>query len=260
MTAPTTKLIKSPLKWAGGKSALVPKIKAIWDSVYSQNPNLRYVDLFAGGCVIPLNLQATRCVINDVNPHLISFWHEIKTYGELDTTNFVSTQAFFSTIRELFNRHHSPHHFYYLNRTGFNGLYRCNQKGIFNVSWGKYITVAYERDFTKWQEIIKHWEIRSTDFRHINTHVDDLVFADPPYDDGFTQYHSSEFNWEDQLSLAKKLAAHPGISIATNKATPRILDLYNGLGFQIELIDMPRRISCNGDRKPVQEMFATRGL
>jgi DNA adenine methylase len=257
-----SKLIKSPLKWAGGKSSIVPKLMEIWEN----HRDMRYVDLFAGSAVIPLNLQPKSCVINDSNIHLIDFWRHIKSIPKmmkdipLLPIELQNNEESYYQTRYRFNKYPTAAGFYYLNRTCFNGLCRYNKKGQFNVPYGKYKNVNYITDFSEYQNIIKDWVFLSLDFASLPLDKKDFVFADPPYDDGFTSYTDTGFNWKEQVLLAEKLASHSGISIATNKATTRIIDLYTDLGFDIEIVSMPRRISCDGNRKPVDEMFATKNI
>jgi DNA adenine methylase len=82
-----------------------------------------------------------------------------------------------------------------------------------------------------------------------------FIYADPPYDGGFTSY-SGSFTWDDQVSLASTLAALNCPVVASNKATDRIIDLYQGLGFDLQFIDVRRRIACNGDRTSATEILA----
>jgi DNA adenine methylase len=104
------------------------------------------------------------------------------------------------------------------------------------------------------------WRFTSADFEALSLEPTDFLYADPPYDVEFTAYNAVEFGWDEQQRLAHWLAAHEGPVVASNQATDRILALYRDLGFEIELRDGPRRISCTGDRKPALEMLATRGL
>lgn len=264
----TKQRIKSPLKWAGGKSFLIPKLEKIWNQQLSHNHNLIWVDLFAGGLSLPLALQPKQAIINDINKHLIEFWLLIKQDGVMINLGFENSETYYYELRDLFNCNPLPERFYYLNRTCFNGLCRYNKKGEFNVPFGKYQRVEYQRDFTQIQSVIKDWQFSSRCFsdyfKHNELLSNHFVFCDPPYDslddNGFTNYSADGFDWNDQVSLAQRLASHDGIAIATNKATKRIIRLYTSLGFNIELIEMPRRIAANGDRKPVIEMFATRNL
>ena len=76
----------------------------------------------------------------------------------------------------------------------------------------------------------------------------------------FTEYSQGGFTWDDQVRLAQWLAKHPGPVVASNQATKRIVELYRGLGFQLTLLDGPRRISCTGDRTPAKEILAVRNI
>ena len=76
----------------------------------------------------------------------------------------------------------------------------------------------------------------------------------------FRQYASDGFDWEARERLAAWLARHPGPVVASNQATDRIVTLYRGLGFDVKLLDGPRRISRTGDRTPAQELLVTCNL
>jgi DNA adenine methylase len=150
--------------------------------------------------------------------------------------------------------------FYYLNRTGYNGLCRFNQSGGFNVPFGRYKTITYTTDFRAYMPVLTPWRFTAGDFGALPLQADDVIYADPPYDVQFTSYSQEGFRWEDQVRLAQWLSAHDGPVIASNQATPRILDLYGGLGFTVRQLAAPRRISANGDRTPALEMLAFRNV
>lgn len=254
-----------PLKWAGGKRWLVPHLLPHWQ------PRRRLVEPFCGGLAIALGLQPRRALLNDVNPHLINFYQELQR-GLVSPLEFENDSDRFYYIRKSFNlwnatanaiEPHAPERaaaFYYLNRTGFNGLCRFNRNGEFNVSFGKYKTINYTHDFTHYQPVLEQWEFTCGDFEGIAIAPDDFIYADPPYDTPFTQYSAGGFSWADQVRLAEWLAQHPGPVIASNQATDRILDLYRSHGFEVKTLPAPRRISCNGDRTPAMEMLAMKGV
>ena len=150
--------------------------------------------------------------------------------------------------------------FYYLNRTGYNGLCRFNSSGHFNVPFGKYANINYRTNFLEYKALFARWELSSADFAELELDDDDLVYADPPYDVEFTQYSKGGFGWEEQLRAAEWLSDHKGPVILSNQATDRILNLYRSLGFTLRFVDAPRRISCNGDRTPAPEVLAFRNL
>ena len=150
--------------------------------------------------------------------------------------------------------------FYYLNRTGYNGLCRFNKQGRFNVPFGQYTRINYLRDFSIYRDAFAAWRFTHDDVEQVPLKPDDFVYADPPYDVPFTQYSKNGFDWSEQVRTATLLAKHPGPVILTNQATDRILSLYERLGFRLSLLRAPRMISCTGERRPVQEVLATRNL
>jgi DNA adenine methylase len=150
--------------------------------------------------------------------------------------------------------------FYYLNRTGYNGLCRFNSRGEFNVPFGRYATINYVSDFTNYSAVLQGWEFTCRDFSLLARKPGDFIYADPPYDVPFTTYSPGGFSWDDQLRLAEWLASHDGPVVASNQATERILDLYQSYRFEIKIVDAPRMISCNGDRSPAKEMLAMKGV
>jgi DNA adenine methylase len=150
--------------------------------------------------------------------------------------------------------------FYYLNRTGYNGLCRFNRKGEFNVPFGKYKAVTYTQDFTPYKEVFRNWEFTCLDFRQVDISPEDFVYADLPYDVEFTEYSPGGFSWEDQIALAETLADHPGPVVISNQATPKVVGLYRSLGYELQFLPAPRRISCNGNRDKALEVLALRNL
>jgi len=150
--------------------------------------------------------------------------------------------------------------FYYLNRTCYNGLCRFNRKGEFNVPFGQYKKISYATDFSEFVRAFAHWEFMCADFEKVPLEADDFVYADPPYDVEFTQYSKEDFNWDDQVRLAERLAQHPGPVVLSNQATDRIRELYRKLGYVVTILNAPRLINCTGDRTPAQEVLAIRNL
>lgn len=258
------KELSPPLKWAGGKRWLVPTLKPLW----KPHAQTRLVEPFVGGMAVALGLLPDASLLNDSNPHLINFywWLQRGLRVELEMVN---DEKVFYQYRARFNdlvrsgqaeSKEAAELFYYLNRTGFNGLCRFNSSGEFNVPFGRYKTINYTRDFTPYTYVLADWELITGDFSSINLQSTDFIYADPPYDVNFTTYSAGGFSWDDQLRLAEWLAMHSGPVIVSNQATPRILDLYAGYRFDIKVLSAPRMISCTGDRTPAMEMLATKGL
>jgi DNA adenine methylase len=258
------KPVPPPLKWAGGKRWLVPRLKEIW----GPHRHRRLVEPLCGGLAVTLGLRPTRALLSDINPHPINFYKWVKK-GLVITLRMKNDRDVFYEYRDRFNRlisggkarsREAAELFYYLNRSCYNGLCRFNRGGYFNVPFGRYKTINYAPDFLDYRRILAEWTFRDGPFESVPVEPDDFIYADPPYDVEFTQYSRDGFTFEDQVRLARWLAGHPGPVVLSNQATPRILALYQRLGFEIETLEAPRLISCTGDRTPAREVLATRGL
>lgn len=258
-----TLAVAPPLKWAGGKRWLVPTLRPIWEQ-HAQRP---FVEPFVGGMAVALGLRPSAAILNDTNVHLINFYQWLQR-GLVITIEMSNDKDLYYGHRRRFNAliqaggaqtAEAASLFYYLNRTGFNGLCRFNSRGEFNVPFGRYTTINYTTDFTAYTVTLSGWEFKAGDFTGLELGPDTFIYADPPYDVEFTAYSPGGFSWQDQERFARWLAQHPGPIVASNQATQRILDLYAGLGFETSIIDAPRLIASNGDRTRAQEMLATKG-
>lgn len=255
---------KPPLKWAGGKRWLVPYLSRLWNPFRSR----RLVEPLCGGLAISLGLVPNRALINDINPHAINFYSWLKR-GLRISMKMQNDKAYFYTRRARFNQlvhegkadsKEAASLFYYLNRTCYNGLCRFNQKGEFNVPFGRYKKISYRTDFTEYSSAFAHWKFICVDFEKVPLEDDDFVYADPPYDVEFTQYSKENFTWNDQVRLAEQLSRHSGPVVLSNQATDRIEELYRKLGYAVTILNAPRLINCTGDRTPAKEVLATRNL
>jgi DNA adenine methylase len=217
---------------------------------------------------VALGLQPERALLNDVNVHLINFYTWLKK-GLRVSVPMENNEELFYKNRLRFNAllragkadsQEAAALFYYLNRTGYNGLCRFNSRGEFNVPFGRYKTITYARAFAAFREVFADWAFTSVDFAAIPLTRDDFVYADPPYDVEFTAYSQGGFSWNDQVRTAEVFAKHRGPIILVNQSTPRVDALYRKLGYAVNYLDAPRRISCTGDRTPAKEILATRNL
>lgn len=260
----TRSVVRPPLKWAGGKRWQLPFLKPLWDKESSR----RLVEPFCGGLAVTLGLLPDRALLNDINPHLISFYRWLKK-GLTISLALENNSEHFYRYRSRFNRlletgkggsAEAACLFYYLNRTGYNGLCRFNRSGEFNVPFGRYATIGYKYDFSEYKDVVSAWEFINVYFDKVPLEPTDFVYADPPYDVQFTQYSKDGFGWEEQARTAQWLAEHPGPVVLSNQATKRILELYRDLGYRLKKRDAPRRISCTGDRTPAPEVLATRNI
>lgn len=255
---------RPPLKWAGGKRWQVPYLRPLWESHASR----RLVEPFCGGLAVGLGLVPERALFNDANTHLVNFYRWLQKGLTIDL-QMENDATLFYEHRDRFNAlvltgegatTEAAALFYYLNRTGFNGLCRFNQSGAFNVPFGRYSRIAYTRDFTPYRELLSRWAFTNCDVEAVPVERNDFIYADPPYDVEFTTYSKGGFSWDDQERTAEWLAKHPGPVVLVNQATPRIEKLYRKLGFRVRFLQAPRRISCTGDRTPAREILSSRNL
>src|SRR5437870_3791363 len=251
-----------PLKWAGGKRWQLPHLRKLWES----ESHRRLVEPFCGGLAVTLGLLPERALPNDINPHLINFYRWLKR-GLNISIEMSNNQTRFYKHRKRFNEllrtgkaatKEAASLFYYLNRTGYNGLCRFNRSGEFNVPFGRYATINYKRNFLPYKQVLANWEFSNTTFDRIELEAHDFVYADPPYDVEFTQYSKGGFGWDEQVRTAEWLSKHSGPVALSNQATKRIVELYSDLGYRLVNLRAPRRISCTGDRTPAAEVLALR--
>jgi len=258
--SPADKSLSPPLKWAGGKRWLLPHLVPLWEPYLKS----RLVEPLCGGLAVTLGLEPEEALLNDINIHLINFFKWVQRGLQVDLT-LKNDETLYYKYRERFNMlieegkentREAAELFYYLNRTGYNGLCRFNQKGRFNVPFGRYKKINYIYDFRPYQTIFKKWDFVCADFEELVFNNGDFIYADPPYDVQFTSYSKDGFDWNEQVRLARWLAGHPGPVVLSNQATDRIIELYNDYGFELKFLDAPRKISCTGDRTPAKEVLA----
>ncbi|WP_417245321.1 DNA adenine methylase [Celeribacter sp.] len=237
-----TKKIYPLLKWAGGKRWLINS---------DQMPDLpaynRYIEPFLGGGAVLFSLRPKAGLVSDINRELINFYqvvrdnpHEVKEKLTEHQTKHCKTHYY--EVRETepeapFDR---ATRFLYLNRACWNGLYRENLKGKFNVPIGSKTNLLFDYDdFEAVSQCLKKTDILCADFE---TTIDaaeesDLIFVDPPYTvkhnfNGFVKYNSNIFSWDDQVRLAASLkrAAQRGcLIIATNADHETVRELYRDI-------------------------------
>jgi DNA adenine methylase len=255
---------RPPLKWAGGKRWQLPHLRPLWEP----HSRRRLVEPFCGGLAVALGLQPETALLNDANPHLINFYKWIRK-GLRITIPMLNDEAAYYSHRDRFNdlldndeasSAEAAALFYYLNRTGYNGLCRFNSTGHFNVPFGRYVRIGYEQDFLAYRSLFKRWHFSLSDVEAVELKKGDFVYADPPYDVEFTQYSRGGFSWEDQERTALRLSRHRGPVVLVNQATERIEALYRRLGFTVDFLVAPRRINCTGDRTPAREIIGTRNI
>lgn len=261
---PELESVRPPLKWAGGKRWQIGELLPYW----LQHRQRRLVEPFCGGLAVATGLMPQNAALNDINPHVVNFYRWLKR-GLIISFDMQNKKESYYACRERFNAllkqrkgnsAEAAGLFYYLNRTGYNGLCRFNNSGEFNVPFGRYANITYKRDFSEYKGVFKNWQLSNLDFEDIDLNPQDFIYADPPYDVDFTHYSKGGFDWAEQKRAARWLSKHRGPVVLSNQATPRIVDLYESLGFNLRFLKAPRRISCNGDRTPAPEVLAVKNL
>jgi len=256
--------LRPPLKWAGGKRWQVPHLRPLW----KPHTDRRLVEPFCGGLAVALGLKPAKALLNDANPHLVNFYTWLQRGLQIHIPMENDEQLFYRH-RDRFNTlladgdgqtEEAAALFYFLNRTGFNGLCRFNRRGLFNVPFGRYSRIRYTRDFSVYRGALAGWAFTSGDVECLPLERDDFVYADPPYDVEFTQYARGGFTWRDQERTARWLSRHPGPVVLVNQATERMEKLYRSLGYVVRFLRAPRRISCTGDRTPAREIMGMRNV
>lgn len=276
-----TGLMKPLLKWAGGKSKLVHRIAELFPSGVCSGT---YYEPFLGSGSVFLHLRAwgkvERAVIGDINPKLVAFHIAIRDEVEnvLDAMdNLPVTNKDYYSVRDQFNtgEHVGAEHaalFVWLNRAGFNGLYRENRDGHNNVPVGNYDVVRLpgHDHVRRVSELLQGVDIRVSHFGPVIDEAgkNDLVYCDPPYiplseTAMFTDYCSSPFGVDENLSLAKSAwcAARRGAAVVlSNHDTDAVRQhLYpESEGFRHESVQVSRTIGQSG-RGRVAEILARIG-
>lgn len=220
------------IKWVGGKTQLLDEVRKSLPRDFAMNQHITYVEPFVGGgAVLFWILQAypniERAVINDINPELICTYRVIKNNVEDLITELSSIQyeyipkdaearkTYFMEKRAAFNKKQNSlietaALFIFLNRTCFNGLYRVNSKGEFNVPHGKYASprICDANNLRACSKVLQRVEILCGDFEKTGCYAgpNTLFYFDPPYKpitetSSFTSYSKEGFDDKEQLRL-----------------------------------------------------------
>lgn len=261
---------KPILKWAGGKTQmlgdLIPKVPTSYG---------RYIEPFFGGGAMFFALQPENAVVADSNPELINMYRQVADHVD-DVINYLkeyeNTSEMFYAVRSLewtsLPKAEAAARTIFLNKTCFNGLYRVNKQGRFNVPFGKYKNpkICDEDGLRAASEVLKKAEILCGDYLLVLEHYaqpGDFVFLDPPYlptseYSDFKRYTKEQFYEEDHVELAKMIMTlhERGCHIIlTNSNHPLVHELY--APFTIDVIQTKRYISCNGSTRKGEDVIVT---
>lgn len=241
-------MIEPFLKWPGGKRWLVAQHGHLLPARFH-----RYVEPFLGSGAVFFRLAPKSCILADTNEELIHAYRWIKR-------DWLTLDA----ILQEFHARHSEKFYYemrdsepteglaraarfiYLNRTCFNGMYRVNRSGRFNVPIGTKVSVAFPSGYLgEISKRLRAAKLRVLDFEKTLDLAEegDFAFVDPPYtvmhnNNGFIKYNAKLFSWNDQKRLAGavKRAAERGVSVLLSNADHSdVRDLYSGFGEHIQV-------------------------
>ena len=227
-------MAKPFIKWAGGKTQLLTQFENILPHNLEEAEHFTYIEPFVGGGAMLFHMlqkytNIGRVIINDINPNLITAYRVIRDTPERlitdlkmlqrefrQNSNEEARKEYFLRIRKSYNEdtHNDVTNtamFIFLNRTCFNGLYRVNSKGYFNVPFGKYTnpTICDEELLLEDSKILQNVEILCGDYTLIERYVDinTYIYFDPPYrplstTSSFTSYSKENFDDTEQTRLA----------------------------------------------------------
>lgn len=265
-----TEPISPVVKWAGGKRQLLDEITKRLPKDYND-----YIEPFLGGGALLFHLKPFSAIVNDLNSELINLYNVIKVNPEklmikLDEMKEKHSEDFYYQIRELDRKEgvkltniEKAARFLYLNKTGFNGLWRVNKKGQNNVPWGRHDNPAmYKEDNIKnMSDYLNNSRVtfKNEDYKEIirEARPGDFIYLDPPYDNTWTDYTSNGFVRKDQKELAQTLKEldKKGIKwMLSNSDTDFIKEEYKD--FNIDIVKASRAINSNGNgRGKVNEVL-----
>lgn len=266
------------IKYVGGKTRLLPELLARLPATYG-----RYYEPFCGGAALFFKLAPTRAVLGDMNPELMNLYR-VLAHGDVETL------IMFLRWHDEYHRKDPKGHYYlvrnewnssttwsdlqraaafvYLNKTCFNGLWRVNADGGFNVPMGAYKnpTICNPDALRAAARALKHVELRQGHFEQTTRDAvaGDLVYFDPPYvpltaTSSFTSYTADGFDMHDQRALAdhaRELAERGVHVVLSNSDTPLVRELY--AGFQLDVVQCGRAINSNASKRgAISELIIT---
>jgi DNA adenine methylase len=265
-----TTMIEPFLKWPGGKRWLTSRHLGMFPKTYG-----KYIEPFLGGAAVFFALSPEDAHLSDANPELINAYNRIKkdrlkVERGLARYQKKHSSEFYYKVRDrrLTDPVARAARFLYLNRTCFNGIYRVNKEGKFNVPIGTKDSVSFEEGYLeKVERALKHARVKTRDFAIAIGYANegDFVFIDPPYtvmhnNNGFVKYNAQLFSWKDQARLATaiKAAANRGALIMMSNADhASVKTLYSDFGTHHILTRPSVLASDPGRRGNATELLVT---
>jgi DNA adenine methylase len=274
--------MKPLLKWAGGKRHIADELFSYFPVDWNKGT---YIEPFIGGGAMFLFLAPERALIADLNIRLFGFYSHIKNSPDevfngifeisksFNESPLEKKKDFYLELRSKYNSSEvssveSAILLYSLNKLCFNGLYRENSKGFFNVPFGqkKSFPALERQDFESASTLLQNATVSNSDFEGTLSHAvaGDFVYLDPPYipidaTSSFTSYHADGFGLSDQARLAQRMIEMKESNIkamCSNSDTPLSREVYGNLN--IKTIQAPRMVSARASgRGSVSELVIT---
>ena len=264
------------VKWAGGKRQLIPQIRERMPEKYND-----YYEPFVGGGAVIFDLLPANALINDINKALINTYRIIcnesdaflKEVNRLDNDMWEDGKKYYYSIREHYNDKlmRSEYDvelaalFVFINKHCFNGLYRVNGKGLFNVPYNNSRRVSVDEDvIIATSEYLRGVTIIDGDFEQAckNAKKGDFVFIDSPYaplnPTSFESYTKEGFDIESHKRLAKlydELTARGCYCMLTNLNTELINELYGNKDYKIDVVSVKRMINSDASNRVGEEVI-----
>lgn len=262
------------LKWVGGKSQLLEELIKRVPRKFSA-----YHEPFLGGGALFFALQPATSYLSDINPELINAYQVVKSkVTELidDLKKHIYEKNYYYKVRSAdrsleyleWDSVRRASRIIFLNKTGFNGLYRVNSKGHYNVPFGRYTNprILDQVNLRACSRALAKAQITSIAFKQAlkNANKGDFVYFDPPYlplnrTSSFTSYSKHSFNLQEQISLrdACNELDKKGIQfMLSNSATAGVIELYSG--FRQEFVSASRAINSNANKRgKIDEIIVT---
>jgi DNA adenine methylase len=243
------------VKWVGGKTKLLPELLARIPIGYG-----RYYEPFTGGAALFFRLQPERAVLGDANADLIAMYETVRdnvehVIRELAAHQVQHSEQHYYATRDMWNDRlykatavQRAAAFIYLNKTCFNGLYRVNRKGAFNVPVGSYAspTICDADGIRAASVALARAELRTGDYRDCvhDAREGDFVYFDPPYDETFNGYTSAgKFDQATLAAVARELVNRGCHVLLSNSDTPWVRELY--ADFDIADVVAPRFVNSD---------------
>lgn len=264
------------VKWAGGKRQLLAQIRDRMPEQYN-----RYYEPFVGGGAVTFDLLPANALINDINKALINAYRQIcdepeaflEAIHKLDEEMWPDGKAYYYSLREHYNDKLMKAEydvelaalFVFINKHCFNGLYRVNGKGLFNVPYNNSRGASVEEaSILEISQYLKQVTILEGDFEAACADAEkgDFVFIDSPYaplnPTSFEAYTKEGFDVESHTRLARlfdELTARGCYCMLTNHNTEFINELYGNKGYKIDVVNVKRMINSDASNRVGEEVI-----